>query len=72
MNLKPSEIELIIDHYVMERLDWQCRLDHIVNIGDTDFYDDDLIDTQIQRIHTQMYELGERIKELEELRKELL
>lgn len=71
MKFKTFEIDFIIDYYTnaVERL--MCRLDHIKDIGDSDNYDDDLRDKQIYRIRTQMDEIGERIKELEEFKKGL-
>lgn len=71
MKFKTFEIDFIIDYYTnaVERL--MCRLDHIKHIGDSDSYDDDLRDKQIYRIRTQMDEIGARIKELEEFKKEL-
>lgn len=71
MSLKPFEIELIIDHYANEMRCLMTRLDRIESMRDTDPYDDDLRDIQIRRIRTQTDELGERIEQLEELKKEL-
>lgn len=71
MKLKPFEIDFIIDYYT-NAVEWlMCRLDHIKIVGDSDNYDDDLRDKQICRIRTQMDEIGERIKELEEFKKNL-
>lgn len=71
MKFNAFEIDPIIDNYMHRKDNLIGRLNHIHNIKVSDGYDDDLRDEQIRRIHAKIDEIEERIKELEEFKKEL-
>lgn len=71
MKFKAFEIDSIIDNYEHKKDDFTGRLNHIHSTRFSDSYDDDLRDEQIRRINAKIDEIEERIKELEEFKKEL-
>ena len=71
MKLKPFEIDIIIDYYTNDVEYLTHRLNRIQRIADFGDFDDDLRGSQIDRIRTQIDETNERIKEIEEFKKEL-
>lgn len=71
MKFDAFEIDPIIDNYERKKDDLTGRLDHIHSTRFSDSYDDDLRDEQIRRIHVKIDEIEERIKELEEFKKDL-
>lgn len=72
MKFNAFEIDSIIDYYYARKKDnLTGRLNHIHNTKFSDGYDDDLRDEQIRRIRAEIDEIDERIKELEEFKKEL-
>ena len=71
MKFDAFEIDPIIDYYARKKDNLKGRLNHIHNIKVSDGYDDDLRDEQIRRIHAEIDEIEERIKELEEFKKDL-
>lgn len=71
MKFNAFEIDPIIDNYLYKKDNLIGRLNYIHNIRVSDGYDDDLRDEQIRRIHAKIDEIEERIKELEEFKKEL-
>lgn len=71
MKFKTFEIDTIIDYYANEDERLTSRLNRIRTIGKSDPYDEDLRDEQAHRISIQIDEVEERIKELEEFKKEM-
>lgn len=71
MKFKAFEIDSIIDNYARKKDDFTGRLNRIHSTRFSDSYDDDLRDEQIRRINAKIDEIEERIKELEEFKKEL-
>ena len=71
MKFNAFEIDPIIDNYMHKKDDLVSRLNIIHSTRFSDSYDDDLRDEQVRRINAKIDEIEERIKELEEFKKEL-
>ena len=71
MKFNAFEIDPIIDNYLHKKDDLTGRVNCIHSTRFSDSYDDDLRDEQIRRIHAKIDEIEERIKELEEFKKDL-
>lgn len=71
MKFNAFEIDPIIDNYMHKKDDLIDRLNIIHNTKFSNGYDDDLRDEQVRRINAKIDEIEERIKELEEFKKEL-
>lgn len=71
MKFNAFEIDPIIDNYMHKKDNLIGRLNIIHNTRFSNGYDDDLRDEQVRRINAKIDEIEERIKELEEFKKEL-
>lgn len=63
MELKPFEIEVLVDYYTNELAICENRMNNIRH--DADEYDSDLRDEQIKRLIIQQKNIKKRIKELQ-------